>query len=261
MNHRKLGPFAVLAAAALLAPVLAADRATSPQDRLFLSFIEDATYTDGQWWEGQLELSDGEFVDSTVLRGVVALKIRDRVEVGGRVGFGDTDAPGGAGGNGATDLDLWGKYHFGTVNDRTEFSAGAIATVPTGDEDDGLGTDAFSVAAFGAVRHRLNRAILTGNVGVRVNGDAQPFGGPDVDGETSPFLGAGVIVPLSDRVAFVGEGRWEDGRFDGADSDARLLGGLNWRVSNVGQLRTAIAVGLDDGAPDGQVLVGYAAQF
>ncbi len=32
---------------------------TSSNDRLFLAFIEDATLARHQWWEGQIELSDG----------------------------------------------------------------------------------------------------------------------------------------------------------------------------------------------------------
>ena len=45
------------------------------------------------------------------------------------------------------------------------------------------------------------------------------------------------------------------------DSDTRLLGGINWRLANRGMFRGAVALGLDDGAPDFQLLLGYAHEF
>jgi hypothetical protein len=48
-------------------------------------------------------------VDQNVLRGTVALQPFQNLEMGGRIGFGSTDAPGDLPeGSGATDLDLWG---------------------------------------------------------------------------------------------------------------------------------------------------------
>jgi hypothetical protein len=235
---------------------------TSSDDRLFYAFIEDATVVDRQWWEGRLEYIDGDSIEITQLSGVVAFQPWDRVELGGRVGFGDSDVGGGLSdqsGSGATDLDFWGKYYFGGGGE-TEFAAGIVATIPTGDDNAGLGSDAFAVSAFGAIRHRLARAILSFHGGLRFNQDGQIFG-VDLDGETSALLGGAIIAPLADQITVVGEVDFESGRFDGADDDLRVLGGLNWRVFNRGMFRAALGVGLSDGAPDWQVLIGYAASL
>jgi hypothetical protein len=243
----------------LLAVPAVAQAPTSGSDRLFLSFFEDATVIDSQWWEGQFEYADYDGFDTTLVRGVAAFNPRENLEVGGRVGFGrgDSDA---VDGSGATDLDVYGKYYFGAGNGKTEYAAGGVITVPTGDDSVGLGLDAFAVGAFGSMRYRLQDAILTGNVGVRLNGDARVFG-VDIDGELSPFVGLGYIRPLSDEVTFVGELRLETERFDGGESDVRALAGINLRAFNRGMLRAAVAAGLDDGAPDLQFIVGYAHTF
>jgi hypothetical protein len=240
-------------------------RATSGQDRLFLVFAEEAATVPHQWWEAQAEFRDGDPVDANVLRGVVALMPFQNLEVGGRMGFGSTDAPDPLPeGSGATDLDLWAKYHFGAVNAQTEFAAGALLTVPTGDDTAGLGDDSFDVEAFGSMRFRTDSIIFSGVAGIRFNGDGQVYGGEDApfgfetDGNTSVILAGGGIYPVSDVLSLTGEVYFESERVDGADSDTRLAVGANWRPWNRGMLRGALGVGLSDGAPDAQVLVSYA---
>jgi hypothetical protein len=234
---------------------------TSSSDRLFLAFAEDATVVDRQWWEGQVGTADWDGFDVNAITGVVAFQPWVDLEVGGRIGFGDTDADGGLDGSGATDLDVWTKYHLGGGED-TEFAVGGVFTVPTGDESAGLGSDAFGVSAFGALRHRLRKAIVTAHAGVQFNGDGRRFGETvDRDGETAPIMGAGVILPFSDQFATVGEIEFRDGRLDGDDEATRVLGGINWRPGGRGIFRAALGFGLSDGAPDFEALIGYAAQF
>jgi hypothetical protein len=241
------------------APAVA--RPTSSTDRLFLGFAEDATLVERQWWEGQAGAADGDFVDANYLRGVVAFQPWVDVEVGGRVGFGETDAPNGVDGSGATDLDVWGKYHLGG-SEETEFAVGGSVTVPTGDETAGLGSDAFGASAFGSMRYRLQRLILSAHAGLRMNGDGRRLDETvDRDGETAPMAGAGLIWPFSDRFAGVGELNYEDGRLEGDDSISRALGGLNWNPGGNSTVRAAVAFGLSDGAPDAELTLGYAAQF
>jgi hypothetical protein len=235
---------------------------TSSRERLFLNFAEDAMIVDEQWWEGWLQYDDADSVDRTVLFGQAAFQPWQDFEVGGRVGFGSTDTPPGVeDGTGATDLDLWGKYFWNMNNQKTEFSAGAILTVPTGDDSAGLGFDAFALKGFGAMRYRLKAAVITGTIGLQINDDGSIFGSPDLDGELSVSAGAGVIVPWSEAFSFIGELSWKTERFDGADDDARLLAGLNLHLSNRSMLRPAISLGLEDGAPDVQIFVGYAYTF
>ena len=164
---------AVLFAAATLlslTPSAFAQRPTSGFDRLFLSFIEDATLPESQWWEGQIEFQDGDGFDATIARGIFAIEWRDRVEFGTRIGFGDTDVDNANvdDGSGATDWEIWGKYYLGSQGGVNEFAVGAIFTIPTGDDSAGLGTDAFAANIFGAYRRRLENLIITGNIGLRL---------------------------------------------------------------------------------------------
>jgi hypothetical protein len=235
-------------------------RQTGATDRLFLSFAEEATLVDRQWWEGQAEFLDGSGFDAQILRGVAAFQPWDQVEFGGSVGFGNTSTTTLPDGSGATDLDLWAKYHFG-AGGTTEFAVGGVATIPTGDDAVGLGFDSFAFGAFGSFRHRSKRFVFTGNLGINSNGGGQVFGN-NLSGETSFIGGFGMLIPTGGKVTFVGEARYESERFDGFDSDSRLLGGVNLGVGNGGGVfRAALAVGLTDGAPDGQLIVGYAATF
>jgi hypothetical protein len=231
-------------------------------DRLFLSFVEDTAIADRQWWEGRFEVADGDVVDSTLLRGVVAVQPWTNVELGGRFGFGNTDTSRGLpDGSGGTDLDLWGKYKIRTDSPRTDFSFGGILTVPTGDNTAGLGLDAFGIGVFGAMRHSLKSVTLGGNIGVQINGDGETLGSPELDGETSVMIGAMVMAPITKVLNLIGEINYKGERLEGFDPDSRVLGGVNWRITRRGTLRAAIAFGLDDGAPDGQLIVGYAAEF
>jgi hypothetical protein len=269
MRNLLLAVACVLAATPTLAQTGGrATRTTSGQDRLFLSFAEEAATVPHQWWEAQVEFVDGDPIDATLVRGVVAMQPIQNLEVGGRVGFGSTSAPGDLpDGSGATDLDLWAKWHLGAVNAQTEFALGALATVPTGDDSAGLGNDSFDIQGFGSIRFRTDAFILAGTAGVRANGDGQRFGGEsapfgfETDGKTSVLLAAGGLYPLSDQLTLTGEVRLESERVEGADSDVRLSAGANWRPFNRGMLRGAVVVGVSDGAPDAQVLVGYAYTF
>jgi len=235
-------------------------RKAHASDRLFLGFAEEASLVDRQWWEGQLEFQDGDLADATILRGVAAFQPWDDFEVGGKVGFGDTDANGlTPDGSGATDLDLWGKFHFGN-RDGNEYAAGVTLIVPTGDDTAGLGLDAFSAGGFLSMRRQMKGWTFNGNVGLAFNDDGQVFG-MGLDGETSFTVGAAGLIPIGDRTTFVGEARYQSERFDGFDSDTRILGGLNFHVTDGGLFRVALGLGLSDGAPDAQLIAGYASTF
>ena len=225
-------------------------------DRLYLTFGQEATLVDRQWWEGRfdyIDLSSG--VDIMGLRAVAAFQPWDEVEFGGTVGFADSDGFPGSG-SGATDLDLWAKFHFGEGGKR-QYAAGGLVIVPTGDDAAGLGADSFSFGGFGSVRHQGRRAIFSGNLALRVNGD----GVPGANGETSIEVGLGAIVPANDKLSFIAETRFETERFEGSESDFRALGGINLATGGNGAFRAAVAVGLTDGAPDLQLIAGYAATF
>jgi hypothetical protein len=148
----------------------------------------------------------------------------------------------------------------GSFGDNQDVSVGAILTIPTGDDTAGLGTDSFGLTLFGSLRHKLGEGVFTAHADLRMNQDGN-IGLTSLEGKTSGQVGVGLIVPLSDTFAVVGEANLESERFDGVDSDFRLLGGAAWRVSNRGVFRGALTLGLTDGAPDAQILLAYAYVF
>jgi len=232
---------------------------SSSSDRLFLNFIQDGTIVENQWWEIDLALENDDVVDARLLHGQAAFQPWQDVELGARVAFGSTDGAGAIpDGTGATDLDFWGKYRF-PPGSTTEFTAGGVLTIPTGDESAGLGADAFGLSVFGAMRYRFRSFVLSANLGVQFNQDGRVLGsGFDLDGQTAPFLGAAALFFLSDQITFVAEGVWRSERFDGVGDDSQLLGGIDWHVSPRGIVRGSLSVGLTDAAPDFALLVGYA---
>jgi hypothetical protein len=225
-------------------------------DRLFLAFAQDAAIVASQWWEGQVEYDDGAQdlpVDVLLARAVVAFQPFRNIEVGGRVGFGTTDTdPSLNDGSGATDLEAYAKYFFGSAVDKADFTAG--------DDSVGLGYNAFAGQMFGAVRYRLDKAVIAGHVGARFNGDGDLLGFP-IDGQTSFELGVAALVPMGNAFSFVGEAQIETERFDGFDSTADLLVGANWKAFGRGMLRGAFGIGLTDSSPNFRAIVGYAYTF
>jgi hypothetical protein len=264
----------LLAVAVLSLPLAFAQETATPPastsskpgttDRLFLAFVQDAAIVPSQWWEGQLEYLNGSSdvpFDALIFRGVVAFQPIRNFEFGGSFGLGNTDADGNLNdGTGATDLNVFGKYLFGEAGQGLDFTAGLLATVPTGDDNVGLGFNAFSAQAFGAMRYDADGVVVGANVGVRFNGDGDFFEVP-IDGDASFQLGVSVLFPMANQVTLTGEAQVETGRFDGFDSTANLAGGVNWQAFQRGLLRAAVIAGLTDATPNFQVLVGYAFAF
>lgn len=266
MPTRPVRPLLATVALALFAvcPVLAQAPApgTEPEGRLFLGFDREAELADRQWWEGQVEMVDDGFggVDVGQLRLVVALQPYRGFEFGGRVGFGTTDTPPGfPDGDGATDVNLWGKFSLGR-HGATDLAVGALVDVPTGDDTAGLGFDAFGFGGFLSLRRMQDNALLHADIGFRVQEDGQTLG-VELEGRTSAFLGVGAVLPVRPKLDLVVEGRFESERFRGFDEDLRVLGGVDWRVGGAGRLRAAAAVGLTDGSPDAQLILGWATTY
>jgi hypothetical protein len=284
----RLRPALLLAALAAGAPAaFGADPAAAPgtpvknataaapsgfSDRLFFAFAQDAVMVKSQWWEAQVEFADGSKgvpVDVWLMRGVVAFRPVKNLEVGGSFGLGTTSASNPLyEGTGATDLEAYGKWVFPDAAAHTDFTAGLLFTIPTGDDTAGLGFNAFSSQAFGAVRYRLDSVVLGGHVGLCLNGDGA-FQGQDLNGKASFEMGFSALFPLANQVSLVGEAQVATARFDnpspnsavGAEAATQILGGINWRAFGRGMFRGAVAFGLTEGAPDFSVLASYAYTF
>ena len=268
-NHQgtRLAFCLILLAALATSPLFAQSSRTPGTDRLFLGFAKDASLADQQWWEGQLEITDHDALETVAVNLVFALRPVDRFEFGGKVGFADSDLPGpfdSLEGSGATDLDLWGKYELGSLDDGSDLAVGIVLTVPTGDDAAGLGRDSFNIGAFLSSRKAMDGFELVGHIGANFNGDGRIFG-VDLDGKVSAELGAGLVFPMSEEFSLIAEAQVETEQYKDAgdigDTDTRVLGGIDWKLGSHGMLRGAVAFGLTDGAPDTQLILGYAARF
>jgi hypothetical protein len=149
--------------------------------------------------------------------------------------------------SGLSDLTLVGRYKL-TEGKPTQFAAGAKLTLPIGSEDVGAGH--FNFGGFAAVRHPLkNGMVVTGNVALLLEETVNNKG--EDDRESSLELAGGVIYPMNKKVNIVGELTIK------GDKDYMLLsGGVDYAMGN-GRLRGALGIGLDDNAPDFQIMAGY----
>jgi hypothetical protein len=241
-----------------------AAKALEGSDRLFLSFIEDPLLVERQRYELQIEASDLDVADRIDGRLVAGWQFAQlpRIEVGLRGGFAtlDTDLPL-PDDSGLTDTDVWGKFHIRrSAAGRTDLAIGSVFTLPTGDDDAGLGMDALQSKPFFAVSHIVGASVVVGHVAVRLSEDGTLFGVP-IKAETAPSAGFGVVVPFGSRFTLIVEAAWEAERFEGFEPEGRVLAGINWRPRPNGTLRAAVSGGFEDGSPDTALLVGWAFDF
>ena len=236
---------------------------TSPRgpDRLFLSFVEDPAVVERARFEIQADFADFESGDSLTARGTAAVSFPGlpRVELGLRAGYSETDI-GAFDDSGVTDTELWAKFllrRWG--NGDVDLSTGVLMTLPTGDEDVGLGRDAMQSKLFVAASHLRPSAVFVWNIGVGASEHGE-IAGRSLDGAISASAGVGVLVPVTQSVSLTFEANYEDERFDGLESRSDVLFGANWRGRR-SVLRAALAGGLEDSSPDLVVLAGYAYEF
>ncbi len=253
---------------------------SNQQYRFFQFFVEEASIVPTQWWEGQFRfISDGQYrsinipdSDTLAFSPIIAIAPWDNIEIGIIFSIEDIDydiAPWrDIGGSGLSDTDIYGKYKLKT--EPFEFTLGALATLPSGDEDEGRGTGKVNVELFGSSKKDYGDFIITGIFGLRLNRDAEILArdilpglrmGVRLDAKTSVLLGGGIIFPFSDNLAFSGELSVESERYDQIDSDIRLTPGIQFKTFENSLLRAGLGIGLSDGAPDFEVILSYVYTF
>lgn len=269
------------------APALAQGAGTTPTAaqpnlRFFQQFIADAEIVEKQWYSVELRLQRGavppiEHADGFLLTPLIAVSPLENLEVGGKVSYIDYDLDNEVGGfngeSGLGDLTVWGKYRF--LSGDVSLSAGGSLDLPTGSEDDGLGTGKIVPVVFGAIRANAGVGQVMGEVGLRFNRDATLLDAR-FKGRTSTFLGGGYIWEPVDDLAVSGEVTVESERFDGGESeplspggsrvpagssDFRATAGVQWLGVPHSAFRGAFSLGLTDGAPDFELILGYAYHF
>src|SRR5262245_40180524 len=128
--------------------------ASASEHRLFLRFVEDGAVTSSFWLEGQVGMqTNSQGVDSSVrgageanlwrAGGVFAFNVAEDFEFGGRIFFLERDPDNGSSDTGLSDMDLWGKIRIAT--EPLDFTLGLLVNLPTGDEDEFLGTGEVNI--------------------------------------------------------------------------------------------------------------------
>ena len=151
--------------------------------------------------------------------------------------------------SGLGDVAAWAKLRLGATGSAA-WSLGASLSLPTGDEDDYLGTGNLDPAAWiaGGV-HTRGGAFVQAHVGLRANGDFEGAG-RNADGKTSVLIGFGGFLPVREGMTVFASFDLETERWDRGDSSAALLGGARWEIADGWQIEAKASVGLADAAPD-----------
>jgi hypothetical protein len=231
-------------------------------DRLFLSFVEDTVLPEYQRYEFQFDLSETD-LEHRILSTFSAsfqVPVLPDTSMGVKVGYGSLDL-GASDESGATDVDIWAKLNVGDTRGGTSFAFGTLISLPLGDEESGLSTDAYSAELFGAMRKPLSFGSFKAHLGVRGTEDSIVPGFLPMEGQVSGRGGIGFTAEMDYNMNVVFEAVAESARFKDGDTAAQALVGINWQIGNTAIFRFAVAAGLADGAPDTQAIFGFAMEL
>ena len=79
-----------------------------------------------------------------------------------------------------------------------------MITLPTGEEQPGLGADSLSTKLFYTERRALGWAVLSYHLGVAFHEDGE-INGTRLDGQVAPTGGVALIFATSDRLSIIAE--------------------------------------------------------
>ena len=215
--------------------------------RLFQSYFQDARITNSPYVNGNFLFADFDFVDLISLDASGGYTITPKIEAEGSLGFINVNPSFAESESGVSDLLLTGRYMFDV--DVVDLAAGAFFELPIGTDDVGAGD--FDFGFYGAIRHGLSdKIMLTGNLQANII----KTGGNDR--EFSLAVGLGSIINVSERLNVIPELLLE------SESDfTALSGGVDYRIKDIGHIRGALIVGVDDGAPDIGITAGFLYPF
>ncbi len=255
-------------AVCLLALPALAGAQVSPDARLIQNPELDGAVVSAPWVRGEFRYQKWDMSDldanAMLVSPTFAMPLgMEKMEVGGRTSVIIFDPDGGDNETGFGDIDLWGKYQI--IDDPILLSAGILFTLPTGGEKiiHPWATGEFNFEAFGAMRYYLNDTVaLISHLLLRFNADMDvKYGGAkgEIDGEASFGLGGGAIVELTPELNVSGQLEIETERYKDADNDIEITGAAEYSVSDNVSINGGIGVGLDDMAPEFEVILGLGA--
>lgn len=211
--------------------------------RPFQGWFTDATITEGVDLEPELQFGNGDFFTRLFAGARVAAWVRPNLEIGGQLGLVNFDFEGGGSQTGLSDLRTYARYRL--VDSDVDFSVGGVLDLPTGSED--AGQSNLDLQLFVATRVPVGGGNeFTGAAGV------ENLDGPDR--ESGAFLNGGLIVPVAEEVAIVGELNIRTAY----DTSATLSAGIDYELPPGGHFRGGIAVGLNNNSEDVALFASFA---
>lgn len=250
---------------------MSAAAGVSPNARLLQRPEWDGAIVSGSWLSGEFRYQQYDIGNEDV--GVMALGPTfatslpniPQLELGSRLWLMNADYDSFDGETGLGDIDCWGKYQFLNQNNFL-LSGGLLLTLPTGDE--GIvhprATGEINIEVFAAGRYHVNSLFaLVGHFGIRKNSDADidlerdGFGRGvrgELDGEAQIEVGGGLIYQAQPDLNILGEFNIATEAYDNSDSDIGLTGGVEYMLQPDVSLKGGLGLGLDDGAPDFELI-------
>ncbi len=256
----------VLLAAVLIVPAAAAQ--ISPDARLFQNPERDGAVFTGMYLDGQVRYQQWKGNNKSWMIGpTFALTFPDlpQLETGARVFMISYNPRNSSSKTAASDINLWGKYQF--LDDPVLLSAGLLFTLPTGSEKvlHPESTGEINLELFGAARYYVTDMLaVIGNIGLRINSDMNykvEEVKTDIKGETQFLIGAGFIVQATPEMDVLAELNFATEAYRGWENDVELTGGVQYYFNPDFCGRGGIGVGLDDGAPRFEMILGVSAFF
>jgi len=243
-------------------------REVDGDDRLLTQFVEDGEVVNRGWLEGRSSYQGWDDGDRATLGSLMAFTVAGDFEVGLAFAGMWVDPDRGDSDEGFSDTQVFGKVRL--IEKPVILSVGTVISIPTGDEDDGMGSGEVDMEFFAAIRKAYRAMALVANGGFRVNQDADvrlstggfPRGrsGGETEGEVSGVFGVGLIFLAGERWSYQAELSFESKRYEGHHSDLRFTPGVFFRTART-SLRAGVSIGLTDGAPDYSLLGSAAFRF
>lgn len=212
--------------------------------RPFRAWVTDAVFTRGVDVEPQLIRQDFDGASVLIAGARLAAWVADGFELGGDWSFASIDPENGDGDSGLRDLGVYGRYRI-PVDESLVFAVGGESTIPFGDES--VGGGALDFRGFGALRYDAD-----GNLTFLANAGIESVERFD-DHDLGLFIGGGTIVPLTEETAIIAEID-----ISTATDASQITAGVDYELPPGGHLRAAIGLGLDDDAPNWELIFGFA---
>jgi len=224
--------------------LLADDLAVKPE----FAYIEDARISEKLNFEGYIRINDHNNLNLAELHLLAGIPVSAKLELGAEWGFLSYyfERDGFKDQTGQSDLLIFGKYNF--YEEELLFTAGSFLTLPVGDEDIGQGNT--NAGLWGSIRlpYSAEMELLT-SLGIDYYEKYNNAGNSNYDSRLN--IKAGVLYQLDEYFTLIPEMQVI------TSIDYSLLSlAIDYKLNKVGNMRAAIGLGLDDGAPDLLIQLG-----